>query len=99
MNLLNVHVISFIVEIGMYCLPVIGAVMALNYPFGDILRWRNFLRIDLNLITVFSSVFLVFLSAKIMEIMQKLLPYSEKQLAWKKSLLLGDGETSFTIIF
>ena len=96
---LNVHYLSIVVEAGLYCLPVILIMLVFGYLFRDMFRLRNFIRFDLILITLVSTVIVIILSIKIMEIVQSILPYSSDQIDWRESLLTDKDGSHFWFIF
>jgi len=98
-DIYSIHVLSIIVEIGLYCLPVFFIAVLLKYPQSDLIRARNFFRIDLILITIISTVIVIILSVKIIELIQWLLPYTQDQIDWRKNLLGSDNGSSFWLIF
>ena len=96
---LNVHYISIFVEAGLYCLPVILIMIAFGYLFRDMFRVHNFIRFDLILITLVSTIIVIILSIKIMEIVQSILPYSPDQVDWRQNLLTDKDGSPFWFIF
>jgi membrane protease YdiL (CAAX protease family) len=95
----SIFILSFIVEIGIYFIPPLVIAMILKYRFNSIFRWRNYLRLDLIMITIFSAIFMVIISAKIMEIVQTFSPYTQEQLEWKRSFLMPGGNIPFILVF
>lgn len=95
----TIHILSIIVEFGLYCLPVFIIALLLKYPLNDLVRVRNFFRIDLILITIISTVIVIILSVKIIELIQWLIPYSQDQIDWRKNLLGSGSESPFWLVF
>jgi membrane protease YdiL (CAAX protease family) len=96
---LGIHTISFIVEIGVYFVPVAVLALYFGYSFGDLVRPKNFLRIDLNLITIFNTIFLVIIAAIILRFIQEYIPFSKEQMEMRQELLMPEGEVPFVVVF
>jgi membrane protease YdiL (CAAX protease family) len=95
----SIFILSFIVEIGIYFIPPLVIAMILKYRFNDIFRWRNYLRLDLIMITIFSAIFMIIISAKIMEIVETFAPISPEELEWQRSFLMPGGNIPFILVF
>lgn len=95
----SIFVLSFVTEIGIYFLPPLIIALIVKYRFNHIFRWKNFLRLDLIMIAIFSAIFMVIISAKIMQIIQTFFPYTQEQLEWKENLLMPGGNVPFILIF
>lgn len=95
----SIFILSFVTEIGIYFLPPLIIAIFLKYRFNNIFRWKSFLRLDLIMIAIFSAIFMVIISAKIMQLLQTFFPYTEEQLEWKKSLLMPGSNVPFILVF
>ena len=95
----GIHTISFMVEIGVFLMPVVILAAHVKYPFDDFVRPKNFLRIDLNLITIFNTIFLVIIAAMLLEFVQRYLPFSEEQMEMRRELLMPGGDVPFIVVF
>nr|NIP43874.1 CPBP family intramembrane metalloprotease [candidate division Zixibacteria bacterium]NIR66583.1 CPBP family intramembrane metalloprotease [candidate division Zixibacteria bacterium]NIS14835.1 CPBP family intramembrane metalloprotease [candidate division Zixibacteria bacterium]NIS48148.1 CPBP family intramembrane metalloprotease [candidate division Zixibacteria bacterium]NIT51366.1 CPBP family intramembrane metalloprotease [candidate division Zixibacteria bacterium] len=96
---LDIHTISFIVEIGIFLSPAVILIIYYKYPLNDFVRPKNFLRIDLNLITIFNTIFLVIIAAMILEFIERYLPFSEEQMELRRELLMPGGDIPFILVF
>jgi CAAX protease family protein len=96
---LDVFWISLIVEVCLYMVPIIILAIYLRYPINDILRLKNMLRIDLNLILIFGTVFMVIISSKLAQIVQQYLPLSKIQIEWKHALIQPGEGIPFIFVF
>jgi membrane protease YdiL (CAAX protease family) len=95
---INMHISSAIVEITVYVLPLILIAVLRDYPIGDIIRIRNFLRIDRNLIAIFSALFAAILAAGLLGFVRELIPFNAEQLELFREML-APPNLPFSMVF
>ena len=88
----NIHVASILVYLLVYLLPFILIAQDKNYPLRDIIRWQNFNRVDIHLITIFGTAFVLVISNRLLEIFNRFSPAVEENIEWQRQLLDTAGE-------
>lgn len=95
---LDIHISSALVEMAIYALPLIVIAVLRDYPIGDIVRIRNFLRIDCNLIVIFSALFAALLAAVLLGYVSELIPFSAKEIELFREML-APSNLPFSVVF
>lgn len=96
--LMDIHFAGAAIEITLYALPLILIATLHRYPIGDILGIRDFLRIDWNLITIFSALFAALLAAVLLNYVRRLIPFSAEQLELMREML-APSDLPFSVVF
>ncbi len=84
---INIVYAGIVVEIFFFALPVIVVALVKDYNIYNLVRYKNFFRIDLNLVTILIAVVFVFLSVELMDLLLRIFPYSVEMMEWKTELL------------
>jgi len=97
-SVMNPLWISLIIEIGVYMIPIVFITLIFRYSLNDISRIRNIFRIDLNLIVIFSTIFMALIASELSLFVQRHIPLSNINIELKQGLLYPGNDVPFALV-